>query len=67
MKGISASLVSVQFAGYDEVFTGGSKPSASAYPDCSEQVAQSSDMGSAPNGADLSFNPEDFDSAYLYG
>ena len=67
MKGISASLVSVQFAGYDEVFTGGSKPGAEAYPDCSDQVAQSSDMGNAPSGADLSFNPEDFDSAYLYG
>ena len=67
MKGISASLVSVQFAGYDEVFSGVSKPGESAYPDCSEQVAASADMGKIPDSADTSFNPDDFDSSYLYG
>ena len=66
MKGISASLVSVQFAAYDEVFSGVSKPAESAYPDCSDQAAQSSDMGRAPDNADTSFNPDDFDSSYLY-
>lgn len=64
MRGISASLVSVQFAAYDEVFSGVSKPGADEYPDCSEQAASSM---AQDGGADTSFNPEDFDSAYLYG
>lgn len=63
-KGISASLVSVQFAAYDETFSGVSRPGESEYPDCSEQAASSM---AQDGGADTSFNPEDFDSAYLYG
>lgn len=41
-RGISASLVSVQFAAYDETFSGATKPAESAYPDCSEQAEASS-------------------------
>lgn len=41
-RGISASLVSVQFAAYDDTFGGASKPDENAYPDCSEQADASS-------------------------
>lgn len=66
-NGISASLVSVQFAAYDEAFSGVTTPDASAYPDCSEQAAASADMGKAPARADTSFNPCDYgDNDALY-
>lgn len=42
MRGISASLVSVQFAAYDETFSGAAKPAENAYPDCTDQAAASS-------------------------
>lgn len=49
-RGISASLVSVQFAAYDDTFGGAVKPEESAYPDCSDQAAASS--ASEPETAD---------------
>ena len=41
-RGISASLISVQFAAYDDTFGGSTRPDENAYPDCSEQADASS-------------------------
>ena len=52
-RGISASLISVQFAAYDDTFGGASKPDENAYPDCSEQADASSTKTESPSdGAD---------------
>lgn len=51
-RGISASLVSVQFASYDDTFGGSVKPDESAYPDCSEQADASAKTESSSDGAD---------------
>lgn len=48
-RGISASLISVQFAAYDDTFGGATKPDDSAYPDCSEQ-ADASAKTESPDG-----------------
>lgn len=61
MRGIGAGLVSVQFAAYDEVFSGVSKPKADDYPDCTEQAAGSMEYENV-QGADTSFNPSEYDS-----
>ena len=53
MRGVSAGLVSVQFAGYDEAFSGVSLPKAEDYPDCSEQVGDT-------QAYDTSFNPTEY-------
>lgn len=41
-SGIAASLVSVQFAGYADAFSGVAKPAESEYPDCSAEAEASS-------------------------
>ena len=41
-SGIAAGLVSVQFAGYADAFSGVSKPAESDYPDCSADVEATS-------------------------
>lgn len=41
-SGIAAGLVSVQFAGYADAFSGVAKPAESDYPDCSADVEASS-------------------------
>ena len=52
-RGISASLVSVQFAAYDDTFGGSTKPDDNAYPDCSEQAdASSAKIESPSDGAE---------------
>lgn len=55
MRGIGAALVSVQFAAYDTVFSGVSKPKANDYPDCTEQAADSMEYENI-RGADTSFD-----------
>ncbi len=51
-RGISASLISVQFAAYDDTFGGSVKPDESAYPDCSEQADASAKVESPSDGVD---------------
>lgn len=49
-RGISASLISVQFAAYDDTFGGATKPDDTAYPDCSEQAEASAKAESPSDG-----------------
>jgi hypothetical protein len=51
-RGISASLISVQFAAYDDTFGGATKPDDNAYPDCSEQAEASANVESPSDSAD---------------
>ena len=50
-SGIAASLVSVQFAGYADAFSGVAKPAESEYPDCSAEAEASSAAAYAGYGA----------------
>lgn len=47
-SGIAAGLVSVQFCGYADAFSGVAKPAESDYPDCSAEAEQSGAYGAAP-------------------
>lgn len=60
MRGIGAALVSVQFAAYDTVFSGVSKPKANDYPDCTEQAADSMEYENI-QGADTSFDTAQYE------
>ena len=44
-SGIAAGLVSVQFCGYADAFSGVAKPAESDYPDCSAEAEQSGAYG----------------------
>jgi hypothetical protein len=50
-SGIAASLVSVQFAGYADAFSGVAKPAESEYPDCSAEAEASSAAAYSGYGA----------------
>ena len=50
-SGIAASLVSVQFAGYADAFSGVAKPAESEYPDCSAEAEASSAAAYSSYGA----------------
>lgn len=47
-SGIAAGLVSVQFCGYADAFSGVAKPAESDYPDCSAEAEASGAYGAAP-------------------
>ena len=44
-SGIAAGLVSVQFCGYADAFSGVAKPAESDYPDCSAEAEASGAYG----------------------
>ena len=50
-SGIAAGLVSVQFCGYADAFSGVAKPAESDYPDCSAEAEQSGAYGAYGAGA----------------